>query len=1549
MSSNATFPKPPAPPSPRPIRFADNDDDLGVSLAQTFTLLPLRVETRFLPAGDQASLCIRIYPDQIAIDSFDPALTNLELADAVSYGQTLATCSNSDTAAQQTAWQFLANRYGAGRAAYLADAVLSATQLASWLNSPCGTILQTVPGVQLASATLLTANLEKLGARSSSYGLAPLARCLPTRWLVYGVTNGAGTIAYEIKRPLNDDLHVGPSGASVVPASTPGGASADPEMLWMVDFQKAVNVGMAATIPLTQSQAKSGFTTLYVVGICDADPAATQTTLERLLLAHRFSDGWAIVTQGTPTKNASNASSGYSSKDPNFATSFAAERQLPLANCAANGTPQGPDGSIVAESLGLAPTSVEHLQGVAGTNQFDAACMANAVWAGTIGYYLQFIAQAGGQPSALTREIHGWFTDRVRGRGSIPAMRVGNVPYGVLPVGVINQLIPPQAPDNNPLISLLRTLWIAWQSGEQDYLGKTNDDVTDLGAVADLTPSSTTYTATKQFDPQLTQLAWSEQQGSYLDQLYVAQQYESLPAAQGVAPIQWLTNWGSPLLAFPTTLADQPTQPVVAVVVDEQSPTENSETMVYIQHLCNIYEQPTSNACTTVQQLINEASGDEAAGTAYKNYSFLYLTLRASVLISLGIASAAALGIEPPAEPELIDFAGEANTPTQTLQRLIFSPISGTGQTACEAVLSQPSNPDFADFFKLGACLKRLSVLPSAELERLFTETLDCALARLDAWITAIATENLSKYSQDNRGKLIGGYAWLYNVVPDQTPVSSADVATLEQIEDAVAAATGSSPVPVNDIRSADVDNGGFVFAPSANQAATVAILRNADLTNKDAGELGIPLNLSSARVRNAISYLNGVRQGVALGVLMGERAEEALADANLSAYIQPLRNTFPLIANKLTQPSGTASDVAAPNVIDGVALEQAMANGLVNWHQVVSNSGAQLTPVQAANDEANLPITLGFLSDDLASITDLSISETIYQIVRGNPERAGSILDAIQSGAQIPEPQVVSTPRTGLAVTHRVLTVGGGDPKSPPSSPWGAKTPRALAEPWLEAWLGSILPSAQSIAFVCEYTDPNKSIYMTVSDLGLGALDLLAMADTPNASLASDLHDYIMYKAQAKGAPLHPVTSTIEIFNLNFSSSAVPLGNVLPVLLAARDLLSRSRPLQIEDLCAPSGSPISGIFDARELEDRVRALGRSFMNAIMALTNSLNSFNAATATSAQATALVKDMAAMLTYGIPQATPQIAIADATANAASARTVVSGDTAPEYSALAAQASTILNQANRRVSAFTQALSATPVTLKSLSGSAQAILGSSFVIMPLLPAQYGSDFIQSTTDWNKGINGADSDALCAVVQQLTHVRPAIAALDLFRASIAIVNQSRIVDFSVAQVGYQQDVPWLVLPITPQDAGKWPTSWMGRASLISWMPISLSSSAPYLYGLVFDDWAERIPSKSEKAAIAFHYSEPLAQAPQAILIAMASTGAQMDGAESQQRTWNYQTLVRILDDTFSLMKVRVTDPTTVNSAVPGLSQLFMAFNTNNNTVDTMLEPQNLAFVND
>jgi hypothetical protein len=75
----------------------------------------------------------------------------------------------------------------------------------------------------------------------------------------------------------------------------------------------------------------------------------------------------------------------------------------------------------------------------------------------------------------------------------------------------------------------------------------------------------------------------------------------------------------------------------------------------------------------------------------------------------------------------------------------------------------------------------------------------------------------------------------------------------------------------------------------------------------------------------------------------------------------------------------------------------------------------------------------------------------------------------------------------------------------------------------------------------------------------------------------------------------------------------------------------------------------------------------------------------------------------------------------------------------------------------------------------------------------------------------------------------------------------------------------------------------------------------------GLFFDEWIEQIPSSVEKPAAAFHYAEPGARAPQALLLALAPPA---------QQSWSAQSLLNVVLEAVALAKIRCVDPQTLES---------------------------------
>src|SRR5205807_9234597 len=84
--------------------------------------------------------------------------------------------------------------------------------------------------------------------RPASWARAPRVLGMPERWTVE--LQRAGTVVRTVTgAPIPADLAIGPD-PGVTPTPTPDGLAVDDGMLWVVDFERAVEVGMAVRIPL---------------------------------------------------------------------------------------------------------------------------------------------------------------------------------------------------------------------------------------------------------------------------------------------------------------------------------------------------------------------------------------------------------------------------------------------------------------------------------------------------------------------------------------------------------------------------------------------------------------------------------------------------------------------------------------------------------------------------------------------------------------------------------------------------------------------------------------------------------------------------------------------------------------------------------------------------------------------------------------------------------------------------------------------------------------------------------------------------------------------------------------------------------------------------------------------------------------------------------------------------------------------------------------------------------------------------------------------------
>src|SRR4029450_2992719 len=102
-----------------------------------------------------------------------------------------------------------------------------------------------------------------------------------------------------------------------------------------------------------------------------------------------------------------------------------------------------------------------------------------------------------------------------------------------------------------------------------------------------------------------------------------------------------------------------------------------------------------------------------------------------------------------------------------------------------------------------------------------------------------------------------------------------------------------------------DDTNEGFIHAPSVNHAVTAAVLRNGYLAHATPSTPDLmKVNLSSERVRLALGFIEGIRNGQSLGALLGYQFERGLHDrhnlAEVDEFIFKMRKEFPLRAKQL-------------------------------------------------------------------------------------------------------------------------------------------------------------------------------------------------------------------------------------------------------------------------------------------------------------------------------------------------------------------------------------------------------------------------------------------------------------------------------------------------------------------------------------------------------------------------------------------------------------------------------------------------------------------------
>ena len=748
------------------------------------------------------------------------------------------------------------------------------------------------------------------------------------------------------------------------------------------------------------------------------------------------------------------------------------------------------------------------------------------------------------------------------------------------------------------------------------------------------------------------------------------------------------------------------------------------------------------------------------------------------------------------------------------------------------------TRPGLDGLRRLIDALDRLRTVPGEEVEWALRSLLDLYSYRLDAFYTGLAWQRLGELRAARpNGVYLGCFGWLEDLRPDPP----------------------------------GRDSLGYVHTPSVPHAVAAAVLRSGHVAHRGEAASALAIDLSARRVRLAMSVLDGVETGQPLGALLGYRLERLLRERDivLMRYVLPLRRLAPLRHTdaELTEP---VESIAARDVVDAVALLQ-------RW-RASGGREAVLTAVGVlAQHRGAVSAVIDEVDDTLDAVADVLVSETVYQTVLGNQERARAALGALDRQERPVSPAVVATPRSGSTVAHRVLVMLADDV----APGWETLTdPRSAGEPRLNAWVARLLGPPGGLVFAGEVRrgeTVRATVSATAAELGGSPLALVLAARRAGADRPSEL------ESRLAGVLASKVTDAADDDRLvlladppaGAPAGAWGLGAVTTIATWAVRLATQ-RPAEASDLGPPLDDQPPG-YVVEELATRAD-------RAAAALARAASRLEAASAGPPAAAIAALGLAAALGYvdALPASpAPEADPAALSEQVAQVRAVVGAAQARLADAAAA---------------FAGRTEVTPhAAVDHHRDRLRIVLGDGFPALPLFRVGQPGRLVASSAD-RAALLAGDELAPLAWLHRVGLVRPGIEPLSsLLTAGEANTRDLGLPRLELVQLPHEPGQRWVALP--PAEAVP-----PGTVGIVVHAPAGFDPARPAA-GIVVDEWTETIPAAVETTALSFHYDAPAARPPQAIVLAVTGTPGETH--------WSFDELLGIVRETIALAHLRAVGP--------------------------------------
>jgi hypothetical protein len=1462
--------------------------DGTVSTRQPLLLLPVRLETRFVPApsGSGSELLLRVYPDDVHIDTHEPELTTEE----ASWGKNFWDQVNSSSAGgdgtqrKRQAWRQLVERFGSTRAAWIVGA-----------TDPSGGLAQ--------------------GRRGSAWTRAPHTLVLPDRWVAIGYREQKPLFTVWGK-PIPDKLPAGPSPQADPILDASGLPPIDEGMRWMLDFSAAEGVGMALRMQLTEEQAAAGFERLVVIGVKAAlNEAASAERLAQLLQAHHHTGGLALVAQNLPTNNTAEASSGHSSADNDADSAFLVELGQPLVK-------PDSDGDLLAKALGIAPAAFSHVRGADGAEQVQARFMNAAFSNGSDSALLRRLLAATGAEFLREHMINF-----VRARGPLPALRFGAQPYGVLPVAALDRWT--STPGNSAETALAE--W--WRAQRQQWRRQTiralnvaiaDDPLTLLAQEANSCRYAMRESPVAGVPPEPRSLITHS-----LRDLLLARALELLhdPAANFLQKLadgvrQALIAEAMDLVTFrfdawATSLATRRLAELrkaasAGIRLGAYGWVENVQRAAPLQL---VEPQPSG-----VNGRLYRSPGNKG----YVQAPSLTHAATAAVLRSGYLAQLQQGGSND--SPFAVDLSSDR---VHRAKWILDGVREGQALGALlgyrfERALHEQGLDRYTHRFRTLASLKQADELAAGQAKLTEAEQLAHDVAALyeqrDQAQQRAEDARSAKTDSEARQQRYQLEIDAVAALEQQAGAADARAAQARQVLTAQQGARPASKANWSGRYEVAVAEGPDFEAwadrlvdlrlqleqaqSTADSAHRFFNARLADrvIAQAELAKLRDPANPnSSAALERVIAAQLALAAAFDQQGLAKEGGTRGKAEADLAAA----RAALAALLNQ--QWDRALESLAANNVVDGLELHRRWKAGRrrippqVQWDATTIPFGNTTLgfPSAGSDDFKALDAQLQALDEMVDAVGDTVVAESVYQIMQGNPLRAGATLDAIAAGEMPPpELEVVRTPRSGIGLTHRLCVLfPGSSGVAPAGWPSGPQQARAQAEPILNAWGATLLPPPAQVRCKADFVHVgNNTVYASVelalAALELSPLDVIYMAEGQHDAQRSELEQRLRFHLLRNKPASVPAEADVRLSFVRdpgWPDSVVGFGEFSEITRTARKLLSGARSLDGRDLSLPEATQPSGI-DVQELAQRTTRAVQSLTQAGQALQNLLPTRQAELGGAAvDLEAIRAALFRMAFFAIQGAAPAS---------------VAGESAEARADLLLQARSVSKEVGRRLERIDELERTFDVSHAQPEAQRdhdfarlKEIFGADFRVLPRIALANAASLTQ-TFGASNALQGDDPLAAVTWFQRACYVRAGAERLSAALLYAEALGNGARLDLRVGQLPYQPGDRWVALPAAVEQK-----ILAGRLSLVALpgTPAPLRFDQP-LAGLLIDEWVEVAPNRNETTGITFHYDQPGAAAPQTLLLAVAS---------DQRQAWDLDSLEAILSETLELARMRAAAP--------------------------------------